>query len=303
MNILVAIPCFNEELTISKVVSDFIKELPNARILVMNNLSTDKTAETAARAGAEVIDVPRQGKGAVVRELFRRYDADVYVLVDGDDTYPAEAVHKLIHAVAHEHIDMAVGDRLSNGTYSKENKRGFHDFGNNLVRALVNFCFKSNLHDIMTGYRAFSRRFVKNMPLLYDGFQVETELTISALDRKFFIKEIPIVYRDRPVGSFSKLNTFRDGFRVLKTIVTTLRDYRPLLFFGGFAFVFFLLGLASGLPVVLEYARTSYVSHVPLAILAVAFMVLSGLATTCGFILNTMVMHTRQANELQIINS
>ncbi|MST56362.1 glycosyltransferase [Pyramidobacter sp. SM-530-WT-4B] len=303
MEIIVAIPCYNEELTIRKVVLDFRKELPEARIVVMNNLSTDKTAFLAHEAGAEVTDVPRQGKGAVIRELFRSYEADVYVLVDGDDTYPAEAVRKLISAVVDEHMDMAVGDRLSNGTYYKENKRGFHDFGNNLVRWLVNFCFKSHLTDIMTGYRAFSRRFVKNMPLLYDGFQVETELTISALDRKFFIKEIPIAYRDRPAGSFSKLNTFRDGFRVLRTIVTTLRDYQPLLFFGSFALVLFLLGLAAGLPVLVEYARTAFVSHVPLAILSVALMIISGLTAVCGLILNTMVTHNRQNNELTIIQS
>lgn len=297
----VVIPCYNEAITIAKVVSDFKRELPSARVVVMNNKSTDNSKQFALAAGAEVIDVTRQGKGAVVREIFRNIDADVYVMVDGDDTYPASAVHKLIAAVIDGHADMSIGDRLSNGSYSEQNKRGFHDLGNNLVRWLVNFCFHSDLHDIMTGYRAFNKCFVENIPILSDGFEVETEMTVSALDRKLSLCEIPIDYKDRPKGSFSKLNTFRDGFRVLKTIVSILRDYRPLLFFGSFALLAFILGLGAGLPVLAEFVRTAYVSHVPLAILAVAFMILSGLLMTCGFILNTMVMHNRQGNELSLV--
>lgn len=301
-SIAILIPCYNESLTITKVISDFKRELPNARIVVLNNRSTDNSAQLAQEAGAEVIFVATQGKGAVVRDAFRSINADAYVMVDGDDTYPAEAVHELLEALREENADMVIGDRLSNGTYAQENKRGFHDFGNNLVRWLVNHCFKSNLHDIMTGYRIFSRRFVKNIPILSNGFEVETEITIAALDRRLRIVEVPIIYRDRPNGSFSKLNTFKDGFRVLKTIGKILRNYRPLFFFGSISLCCFFCGLGAGIPVLLEFARTRYITHVPLALLAVGFMILFGLMLSCAMILNTLVAYERQSNELHIAN-
>ena len=299
--IAVVIPCYNEELTIGKVVEDFKRELPNADIYVMNNRSTDKSAELAEAAGARVVWVERKGKGSVVREIFRKIDADVYIMIDGDDTYPAEAVHELIKPVAAGAVEMVVGDRLSKGIYAAQNKRKFHNFGNHLVRKLVYLCFKADLKDIMSGYRVFSKLFVKNVPILSDGFEVETEMTIRCLDRKLGIVQIPIEYRDRPAGSFSKLNTIRDGFRVIKTIFVILKDYRPLFFFGGISLLLFILGLITGAPVLLEFARTRYITHVPLSILATGLMITSGLSVTCGFVLDTLAAYERQRNEIDIL--
>ena len=217
MKTAVLIPCYNEELTIEKVIKDFRKELPDADIYVYNNNSKDKTAEIAKRNGAIVKDEYRQGKGNVVRSMFYDIDADIYVMVDGDDTYPAEFVHKLIEPVVNGEADMAIGDRLSNGTYQKENKRHFHEFGNNLVKKGINVLFKTNLKDIMTGYRVFNKKFVKNMPVMSPKFEIETEMSLYALDKKFIIKEIPIIYRDRPEGSESKLITVSDGMKVKTT--------------------------------------------------------------------------------------
>ena len=218
--IAILIPCYNEEKTIEKVVLDFKKELPDAQIYVYNNNSTDGTLQIInSMRGINVKNEYNQGKGNVVRRMFREIDADIYVMVDGDDTYPAEEVHKLIEPIVQGTADMTVGDRLSNGTYKNENKRKFHDFGNNLVKKSINLLFRNNLKDIMSGYRAFSRIFVKNIPILSPKFEVETELTLSALDKKFIIKEIPIIYRDRPEGSVSKLNTIQDGIKVTKTIL------------------------------------------------------------------------------------
>ena len=300
---VVVIPCYNEEQTIGVVVKDFKRELPESEIYVMNNRSTDRSSEIAEEAGAIVMQVRRQGKGAVVREMFRKIDADIYVMIDGDDTYPAEAVHELIKPVADGTAEMVVGDRLSKGQYAAQNKRSFHNFGNHLVKKLVNFCFKSSLKDIMSGYRIFSKLFAKNVPILSDGFEVETEMTIRCLDRKIEIVEIPVNYRDRPAGSFSKLNTIRDGFRVLRTIFIILKDYRPLFFFGCISSILFVLGLITGLPVLLEFLRTRYITHVPLSILATGFMLTSGLSVTCGFILDTLVAHERQRNEIDLLRS
>ena len=297
----VIIPCYNEEQTIGKVVKDFKRELPGSEIYVMNNRSTDRSAELAEAAGARVMPVRRQGKGSVVREIFRKIDADIYVMVDGDDTYPAEAVMELIKPVADGAAEMVVGDRLSKGCYAAQNKRNFHNFGNNLVKKLVNLCFKSNLKDIMSGYRVFSKLFTKNVPILSDGFEVETEITIRCLDRKLEIVEIPVEYRDRPAGSFSKLNTVKDGFRVLKTIFIILKDYRPLFFFGGISLFLFIGGLLTGMPVLLEFVRTRYITQVPLSILATGLMLTSGLSITCGFILDTLVAHERQRNEIDLL--
>ena len=237
MKTAVLIPCYNEEITIEKVIKDFKKELPDAEIYVYNNNSKDKTAEIAEKNGAIVRHEYRQGKGNVVRSMFREIDADIYVMVDGDDTYPAEEVHKLIKPVVDGEADMVIGDRLTNGTYQKENKRHFHEFGNNLVKKSINVAFKTDLKDIMTGYRVFNKLFVKTMPVMSPKFEIETEMTIHALDKNFLIEEIPVTYRDRPEGSVSKLNTYSDGFKVLKTIFNLYKNYRPMpfsLFFPEF---------------------------------------------------------------------
>ena len=258
--IAILIPCYNEEKTIEKVVEDFKKELPNAEIYVYNNNSKDKTLEIIEKIeGINIRNEYNQGKGNVVRRMVREIDADIYVMVDGDDTYPAEEVHKLILPIVEGKADMTVGDRLSNGTYKNENKRKFHEFGNNIVRDSINVLFKSNLKDIMSGYRAFNKIFVKNVPILSPKFEVETEITLSALDKKFIIQEIPIVYRDRPAGSVSKLNTIQDGIKVVKTIVKMYKDYKPRKFFFIIAFVLFLIGLLIGLPVIIEFAKTHYI--------------------------------------------
>ena len=243
MKTAVLIPCYNEALTIKKVIEDFSKELPEATIYVYDNNSSDQTVRIAKEAGAVVSFENKQGKGNVVRTMFREIDADIFVMVDGDDTYPAEEVHKLIQPIIEEKMDMVIGDRLSNGTYYKENKRPFHDFGNNLVRGLINHLFHSNIKDIMTGYRAFSRRFAKCMPVISDGFQIETEMTIFSLVYRLNVKEVPIVYRDRPEGSYSKLNTINDGMKVLITLFDLLKNYRPFFFFFIISIAFTVFGL------------------------------------------------------------
>ena len=267
----VLIPCYNEELTVEKTVSDFKKALPTAEIYVYNNNSKDKTKELAIKAGAIVRDEYRQGKGAVVRSMFRDIDADVYIMVDGDDTYPADEAINLIEPVLEGRADMVIGDRLSS-TYYTENKRPFHNFGNSLVKNLINFLFKSNLNDIMTGYRAFSKKFVKCMPVMSDGFQIETEMTIFALTNNMLVVNVPITYRDRPKGSESKLNTYSDGFKVLLTLFNLFKDNRPFLFFGSLSLIIFIIGLIVGVPVIDEFIKTAYITKVPSAILAAALM-------------------------------
>ena len=241
--IAVLIPCYNEELTVAKTVRDFKKELPDADIYVYDNNSTDATATLAKEAGAIVRKEPHQGKGNVVRAMFRQTEADIYVLVDGDDTYPAEEVHKLIQPVADGEADMVIGDRLSNGTYYSENKRAFHEFGNNLVRDLINRLFHGSIRDIMTGYRVFSRRFVKCMPVRSEGFQIETEITVFSLIMRMNVVELPITYRDRPEGSFSKLNTYKDGMKVLVTLFDLYKNYRPFYFFFLICVVLLVIGI------------------------------------------------------------
>jgi glycosyltransferase involved in cell wall biosynthesis len=285
--IAVLIPCYNEALTIAKVVADFKKEIPQAQIYVYDNNSKDETLAIAKATGAIVRRELRQGKGNVVRSMFREIDADYYVLVDGDDTYPAENAMELL-ALAADGTDMVIGDRLSNGTYAKENKRGFHNFGNNLVLFLINRLFGVGLRDIMSGYRVFSRRFVKMYPALCEGFQLETDMTIFALSRKMRIVEIPIVYRDRPQGSESKLNTFSDGFRVIMTIFNLYRFFYPLRYFSFIAMIFVLGGIAFGAPVIAEFMKTQYVSKVPSAILASGLMILGIITFSSGLILDSI---------------
>ena len=299
--IAVLIPCYNEELTIEKVIKDFRKELPEADIYVYNNNSKDRTKEIAIKNGAIVVDEYKQGKGNVVRSQFRDIEADIYVMVDGDDTYPAEFVHQLIEPVRNGQADMTIGDRLSNGTYQKENKRPFHEFGNNLVKKAINVLFDTKLKDIMTGYRVFNKRFVKNMPVLSPKFEIETEMSLYALDKKYIIKEIPIVYRDRPEGSSSKLNTVGDGIKVVKTIARMFKDYKPFKFFGVIALILFIKGLAIGIPVLVEFFKTAYITKVPSAILATGFMGLAAVSLQCGIVLDTITRQHKEDYELNLL--
>lgn len=298
--IAILIPCYNEEITVAKVITDFKKELPDALIYVYNNNSIDNTLQIAYENGAIVKNEYRQGKGNVVRSMFRDIDADVYVLVDGDNTYPANMVHQLIKPILMETADMVVGDRISNGTYKKQNKRLFHDFGNGMVKYTINRLFKTNLKDVMSGYRAFSRTFVKNIPILSKGFEVETEMTLHALDKRFIIKEIPIEYKDRPNKSKSKLNTFTDGYKVIKTIIKMLKDYKPLKFFLSIAIIFFVLGLIIGIPVIYEYILTRYITKVPSAVLSTGLMIFSVIIAQCGVILDTVVKDDKEKYEIEL---
>lgn len=291
--IAVLVPCYNEAQTIAKVVADFRRELPEAEVFVYDNNSGDETARRATDAGATVRREPLQGKGNVVRSMLRDIDADRYVLVDGDDTYPAETVHALLSEVA-AGADIAVGDRLSNGAYAKENKRGFHNFGNNLVLFLINRLFGVGLRDIMSGYRVFSRRFVKMYPALCEGFQLETDMTIFALSRKLRIAEVPVEYRDRPKGSSSKLNTYSDGFKVIMTIFNLYRFFHPLRYFGIVAVLLFFAGLIAGLPVIVEFVGTGYITKVPSAILASGLMVLAIVSFSNGLILDSINRSDRE---------
>lgn len=298
--IAVLIPCYNEEATISTVIADFRRELPEAEIYVYDNNSTDTTYELAVACGAIVKKEPRQGKGNVIRQMFFDIDADYYLMVDGDDTYPAEAVHGLLDKLRSGEADMVIGDRLSNGTYFDENKRPFHDFGNNLVKNTITRLYKTKIRDVMTGYRGFNRIFVKSFPIMSSGFQIETELTIHALDKKFKLVELPIDYRDRPEGSESKLTTFSDGFKVIMMIVKMWKDYKPLMFFGIWTFFFFVFGLFAGVPVIREYMLTHFITRVPSAILSTGLMILALLSLVTGLILDTVVTNAKKEYELNL---
>ena len=301
IKVAVLIPCYNEEFTIKKVVTDFRRELPEAEIYVYDNNSKDNTSKIAEESGAIVVHEYRQGKGNVVRSMFRDIEADIFVMVDGDDTYPAENVHDLINPIIEKKADMVIGDRISNGTYKKENKRHFHKFGNSVVKQAINYTFKVNLKDIMTGYRAFSKLFVKTMPVLSSNFEIETEMTLYALDKNLIIKEIPIVYRDRPQGSKSKLNTISDGIKVLKTIVKMFKDFKPRQFFWIISTIFIIIGLIIGIPVIIEYYRTSYITKVPSAILATGIMIFAIIIAQCGVILDTVVKQHKENYQLNVL--
>lgn len=298
--IAVLIPCYNEELTVKKVVSDFRNELPEASIYVYDNNSTDKTAEYALEAGAIVCSEHKQGKGNVVKSMFRDIEADCYIMVDGDDTYPADEIHRLIKPVLDGDADMVIGDRLSNGTYFEENKRGFHNLGNRLVQGLINSLFNSHINDIMTGYRVFSKKFVKCMPVMSDGFQIETEMSIFSLVNGMNIVEIPITYRDRPEGSESKLSTFKDGYKVLMTLFDLFKNNRPLLFFGSVSLFFIIIGLMVGIPVLVEFSASHYITKVPSAILAASLMILSIISFAIGIIVDAIKNQTKTITELYI---
>lgn len=298
--VAVLIPCYNEALTVGKVVDDFKASLPEAAIYVYDNNSSDDTAKIAAEHGACVRMEPRQGKGNVVRQMFREIDADYYVMVDGDDTYPAEAAADLIRPLAQDKADMTVGDRLSNGTYGEENDRAFHGFGNDLVRWLIKVIYGYAFEDVMTGYRAFTRVFVKTMPVLSSGFQIETELSIHAVDKRWRILDVPIVYRDRPEGSESKLSTFQDGALVLMAIASLFKDYRPMAFFGWLALIFLILGLICGIPVIVEFSVTHLVERFPTALLAVALVLCGALSLTVGLVLDTVAKNNRKQWEIAV---
>jgi glycosyltransferase involved in cell wall biosynthesis len=293
ISIAAIIPCYNEELTIAKVIADFKKIVPEAKIYVFDNNSRDKTAEIAESSGAAVIKEKRQGKGYVVQSMFNKIDADLYIMVDGDDTYDLSEVNQMISMVMNDEADMVVGTRLE--TYTDKSFRPFHTFGNKLVRSLINKLFRTNLKDIMSGLRVMSRAFVKNINIMASGFEVETEMTIKALKYGYMIKELDINYKERPAGSFSKLNTFRDGARVIKTIFIIFKDYRPLLFFSMVALLFFLISLCSGYVVVDEFIETRYITHVPLAIFASGTMILAIISLVTGIILDSV---NRRVDEL-----
>lgn len=296
MNVAVLIPCYNEAQTIGKVIRDFRAALPEAKVYVYDNNSSDGTTEEAEKMGAIVKRERRQGKGNVVRSMFRDIEADAYLMVDGDDTYPAESAAELLKLVE-EGADMVIGDRLSS-TYLQVNQRAFHNFGNLLVRKLVNVCFGGDIVDIMTGCRAFSRRYVKTFPSLSSGFETETEMTIHALDKRLSVESIPIEYRDRPEGSVSKLNTFADGFKVLVTIVNMLKEYRPLLFFASLAGLLVLISAAMFVPVMFDYLKTGLVPRFPTLIVSGLVFTVACVLLTCGIILDIIARKSRQEFEM-----
>lgn len=307
-DIVIILPAYNEELTIAGTIESFYQVMPEARIVVVNNNSTDETVSIALdtlsrlEAHGEVIHEVRQGKGNAVRRAFTDIEADIYVMCDADMTYPAERVHDMIAPVLNGQADMVIGDRLSKGHYREENKRKFHDFGNHLVKWLINKLFRTDLADIMSGYRVFSRKFVKNYPVLVEGFQIETDVTLHALDKRFALIEIPVEYKDRPEGSFSKLNTFSDGARVLLTITKIMRHFKPLLFFGAFACLFGALGLLASWPVFSDWIREQYIYHVPMAVLAVALELLAMIFVSIGLTLDSISHQHKMDFEWRLLN-
>lgn len=301
-HVAVLVPCFNEETTVGRVVADFRAALPQAHVYVYDNNSTDRTPQIVQELAEADPQVHlrreyRQGKGNVIHAMFRDIDADCYLMIDGDDTYPSEHAAEMVQLVLSGQADMVIGDRLST-TYASQNNRPFHQFGNNLVRKLINLLFKTRVRDIMTGYRAFSRTFVKGFPVLSRGFEIETEMTIHAVDKNMRLVEVPIAYRDRPEGSTSKLNTYSDGLKVLRTIFGLFRNYRPLAFFGSLAALLALVSLAMFVPVFLEYFRTREVPRFPTLIVSVGVAVAAMLSWSVGLILDVEVKKHRQLYEV-----
>ena len=301
MKTAVLIPCYNEATSIEKVINDFKQQLPDATIYVYDNNSTDNTADIARRAGAVVKHEFRQGKGNVVRSMFRDIDADCYLMVDGDDTYPAENAKEMCQLVE-EGADLVIGDRLSS-TYFTENKRPFHNDGNRLVRFLINKIFNNNIHDIMTGYRALSHTFVKNFPIISRNFEIETEMTIHALDKNFLIREVKINYRDRQEGSVSKLNTYLDGMKVVSTIFMMFRDYRPLKFFTIISALLLLIAIAMFVPVFIEYMQTGLVPRFPTLIVSGFIGIASLLTFFCGVVLEVITKKHKQLYEMMLLKN
>ncbi|NLI22404.1 MAG: glycosyltransferase [Clostridiales bacterium] len=299
MKIAVLIPCYNEAKSIARVVADYRAALPEAEIYVYDNNSTDGTDALAREAGATVRYERRQGKGNVIRTMFREIEADAYLMTDGDDTYPAENARELVRLVLERKVDMAVGDRLSS-TYFTQNKRPFHNLGNRVVRGLVNRLFHGHIADLMTGYRAFSYQFVKSFPVLSKGFEIETEMSIHALDKNLSVESVPVSYRDRSADNPSKLNTYTDGLRVLRTVARLYKEYRPLSFFGVFAAVFGVSGLGLFIPVLAEYFQTGLVPRFPTLIVSGVLMTLALLMLVCGLILDTVAKKHRQLFEINL---
>ena len=299
--IAVLIPCYNEAITIEKVIKDYRAALPDADIYVYDNNSTDETAVIAEKAGAIVRYEYRQGKGNVIRSMFREIEADCYLMIDGDDTYPAESAQALCNLVLSGNADMVIGDRLSS-TYFQENKRPFHNLGNELVRNSINLLWHPSkpILDVMTGYRAFSPIFVKTFPILSEGFEIETEMTIHALDKNLMIESIPVQYKDRPDGSESKLNTYSDGMKVLLTIFNLYRDYKPLRFFGLITILCIILSIILFVPVFIEYIETGFVPRFPTLITSAFIMLVGLLSFVCGLILDTNAKNSRKNIEIQM---
>lgn len=297
--IAVLIPCYNESKTIKKVIEDFKRELPEATIYVYDNNSSDNTAEIAKKAGAIVRTEQKQGKGNVIRTMFREIDAECYIMTDGDDTYPAEDARKMCKEVLEHNVDMVIGDRLSS-TYFEENKRPFHNIGNVIVRLLINMIYKSKIRDVMTGYRAFSYRFVKTFPVLSKGFEIETEMTIHSLDKNLNLENVTIEYRDRPEGSSSKLNTYVDGAKVIKTIISLYKNYKPLSFFLWLAILLLIIGTVFLIPVLLEFYKTGLVPKMPTFMASIFFFICATQSFFGGLILQTIVEKDKRQFEITL---
>lgn len=295
--IAVLIPCYNESKTIKKVVEDFKRDLPDATVYVYDNNSSDGTDKIAREAGAIVRYEKKQGKGNVIKRMFREIDAECYIMTDGDDTYPSKNAKEMADLVLNDNVDMVIGDRLSS-TYFTENKRPFHNFGNVLVRGLINFIYKSNIRDVMTGYRAFSYQFVKTFPILSKGFEIETEMTIHSLDKNLFTQNVIIEYQDRPQGSESKLNTYSDGFKVLKTIVSLYKNYRPLSFFIWLSLALFILGSIFLAPVLIDYFKSGLVPKIPSFIASIFFYICAIQSFFGGLTLDTISRKNKQDFEI-----
>ena len=298
-SLTIGIPCYNESIAISKVVTDFRKTFPDARILVIDNASTDNTAELARTAGADVVPEMRKGKGYAVQRLFSETQSDLLIMADGDDTYPAEEAWKLLDTLHKQGGDTVVGTRCSDSASAFKSS---HTKANEILSWAIGQIFQSPVGDLFSGYRLFTRHFYKNIPLLSTGFEVETELATQTIHKGFIQRDVSIQFRSRPEGSFSKLHTFRDGFRVLRTIVLVVKDFRPLLFFSLLSLLMLLLSLSAGLAPILDYTRFQYVYHVPLAILATGLAILSALCLVCGLILDTIVRYEKETFFLRLRN-
>ncbi len=307
-SLTVVIPAYNEEATIAATISDFHEHAPDAYVVIVNNASTDNTSEVAQKTLSErnihgrVILEPKKGKGNALRSAFARVNTDIVVMVDADTTYPAKHINDLIAPIKAGDAEMVVGDRLSYGRYDSENKRAMHSFGNRLVRSLINKLFKANLSDIMSGYRAFSQKFIRTYPILVDGFEIETDMTLHALDKRLPVREIAVEYRDRPLGSFSKLNTVADGWRVLSTIGNIVRHYKPLMFFGALSLLAVILCICAGVPVISDWINYRYIYRVPLAILAAGLGICSVIFVAIGLILDS-IRHISKADSERFIQN
>lgn len=307
MTIAIILPALNEEKTITSTIKAFHKALPKAHIWIVNNDSSDRTYELATKVlkdeniSGGVLNEPVKGKGNAMRRAFLEINADIYLVADADETYSALDAHKLIEPIEENRADIVVGNRQADGVYKAINSRQFHNFGNKLVCFLVNYLFSSNLSDIMSGYRAFNKKFVKNYPILVSGFEIETDMTLFALDKRFRMLEVPIRYLNRPLGSFSKLNTFRDGAKVIFTIIRIFKQFKPLVFFGSFAFLFFVMGLITAIPVITDWVLYKYIYHLPLAVLATGIEILALTLLAIALLLDSISTQNKRNFEHQCL--